>query len=405
MAHQPNITINGERLQLDSLGPRLVKTGGIVGFAALGVSLVMGITGGETGMKHFFFAYLVAYCFFLSLSLGGLFFVIIQHLCRARWSVVVRRLAEIIAANTMLMAVLMIPLLFGFRYLYGWTSHEIVSGDRLLEGKAPYLNVPFFLVRCVVYFGIWIGMSRFFLNQSRAQDVTGDVVHTQRMEKLSAPGILLFALTTHYASIDLIMSLDAHWFSTIFGLYFFSGSVVAFMSLLAVVSIWIQSRGRIANAISAEHYHDIGKLMFGFVFFWGYIAFSQYMLIWYGNLPEETGWFLRRQSGGWLWVALALVFGHFLIPFSGLLSRHVKRNRLALLGWAVWLLLMHWIDLYWLIIPEMNAEGIPFGIVDIGCMVGLGGLFVAGLAKTAQTQALIPVQDPRLDRSLSFHNI
>ena len=403
MAHQDPNRITKDQLQLDGLAPRLFKVAGIVGLAGLAISVLFALIL-ENGIERLCSTYLVSYCYYLSLSLGALIFVLLQHKTHAGWSVLVRRLGEIVAGNFVLLAILFIPILLGAKVLYHWTDAEAVAADPLLLHKQPYLNLPFFLVRCVVYFGIWAWLSRFFLSTSTQQDESGDPELTLRMERLSAPGILLFALTITFFAFDVLMSLDAHWFSTIYGVYFFSGSILGFLAFLIVVCMGLQSTGRLAHCITREHYHDLGKLLFAFVFFWGYIAFSQYMLIWYGNIPEETGWYFRRQEGPWAWMAVALVFGHFLIPFVGLLSRRVKRRKRLLIVWAVWMLVMHWFDLYWLIVPEMSPGTIPLGLLDITCFVGLGGLYLAGIAHVARPLALIPKRDPRLMESLTFEN-
>lgn len=393
-----------ERREVGELGPRLVRLTGLAGVLALGASAA-GAALVAKEPARFFQAYLVSFCFFLSLSLGGLFFVMLQHLTRSGWSVALRRLAEVVAVNAVLMVLLFIPVILGMRHLYHWTHAEAAAHDHLLAWKRPYLNVPFFLGRCTFYFALWGVLASYFWRRSVEQDATGEPRLTLRMERLSAPAMVLFGLTITFAAFDLIMSLDAHWFSTIFGVYFFAGSVAGFVSLLALGVIALQRSGRLTQSLTAEHLHDLGKLLFAFVFFWAYIAFSQYMLQWYANLPEETAWYHARQSGPWKWVALALIFGHFAIPFVGLISRVPKRRPAALAFWAVWVLAMHWLDLYWVITPAFHADRVPFGWLDVGCLVGVGGLFVASAVWTAGRASLRPERDPRLDESLAFRNV
>jgi hypothetical protein len=224
------------------------------------------------------------------------------------------------------------------------------------------------------------------------------------MEKLSAVALILFGLTITFASFDWLMSLEPEWFSTIYGLYYFAGSVVGFFAFLILLAMALQKTGHLGSAITTEHYHELGKLLLGFIVFWGYMAFSQYMLIWYANIPEESVWYLARQTGPWTWVSLGLLFGHLLIPFFGLLSREVKRCRILLGAWAVWMLVIHWIDVYWLVMPTFAEDRLPFGAIDICCMVAVGSLFLAGLLWSARGRALVPVQDPRLSESLAFEN-
>ncbi|RJP21902.1 MAG: quinol:cytochrome C oxidoreductase [Candidatus Omnitrophota bacterium] len=398
------ITLSEDQLQLHPLGRSLFRKAGIVGVVALAFTFVVSLFTADL-RERFFFSYLLNFTYFLSLSLGALFFVALQHLTRSGWSVVVRRLAEFIAANVVLLAGLFVVVLLGLTHLYHWLDAEHVAQDSLLQHKQPYLNLPFFLIRCVFYFAVWSWLSRYYLTKSVELDESGDVNLTLRMERISAPGMILYALTVTFAAFDLLMSLDAHWFSTIFGVYYFTGGFVGFVSLLALLAILLQKSGRLRHAITAEHYHDLGKLMFAFIFFWGYIAFSQFMLIWYANIPEETGWFFQRQSGGWGWIGLILIFGHFILPFLGLLSRYVKRRKKPLAFWAVWILLMHWIDLYWLILPEYGQEWFFFhSVLDIGCFIGIGGLFLACACYLARDRALIPLKDPRLQESLTFEN-
>ncbi len=330
--------------------------------------------------------------------------MLIQHVTGATWSVVIRRLAEALAANLPWLALLLIPILLGMGHLYHWTDTEHVAHDPLLTAKAPYLETKFFLIRMAFYFIVWSLLARYYFKHSCAQDKSGDVIHTQRMERLSGPAIVIFALTSTFASFDLLMSLDPHWFSTMFGVYFFAGSAVAVFSLLALWANLLQKAGILSKVITREHYHDLGKLVFAFVVFWAYIAYSQYMLIWYGNIPEETGWYLARQTGGWTQVTVLLLFGHFLAPFLGLLSRFPKRQMLLLVPGALWVMFMHWVDIYWLVMPNFSEGRVPLHPLDLTLFVGLGGVTTALVMWRLRKLACIPEQDPRLVASLEFEN-
>lgn len=420
--HQPP-SLDQDRTSLS--GPLPAAAAALVVIGAIALAAAVGLAWSRDGrLQGFSASYLVSYCFFLSISLGALFFVALQHLVRAGWSVAVRRLAELLAANVACMGLLflpiLVPLLLGRTGLYTWSDPDVVAGDELLKWKQPYLNVPFFAVRAVIYFLVWVLLARFYLANSTRQDTSGDPRLTRRMEKLSAVALILFAVTITLAAFDWLMSLEPHWFSTIYGLYFFAGAVVAFFAAVVLLAMALQTGGRLTRSITTEHYHELGKLLFGFIVFWGYMAFSQYMLIWYANIPEETRWYADRQSGPWTAVSLALLFGHLLIPFFGLLSREVKRRRILLGAWAAWMLVVHWIDLYWLIMPTF-AQGLPlpgtqglplpgtlghlpFGLIDLCCMIAVGGPFMAGLLWSARDRALLPVKDPRLDESLAFEN-
>lgn len=398
--------ISQDNLQLGSLASTLVRAGLGVGVAAIALSLGLAAAS-PGGLRRWFFAYLVNYAFFLTIAVGGLFFVIVQHLTRAGWSVVVRRLAEGFAATLPYLALLFLPVLIGAREIYHWGHAANLAHDKLLQWKAPYLNVPFFGARWVVYFLVWGLSSWYFLRLSAAQDRTGDPGLTRKMGRTAAVTVIPFALCVTFAAFDLLMSLDPHWISSVFGVYFFAGSAVAVMAALALAVIGLQKTGRIVHAVTREHLQDVGKLLFAFTVFWAYIAFSQFMLIWYANIPEETGWFLRRQRGGWGILAVVLIFGHFFIPFLGLISRAAKRNRQVLAFFAAWLLVMHYIDLYWVAMPEYNrtAPGLPFSPLGPLLFVGLLGLFVAGAAWRLRACDLVPRQDPRLAESLAFENV
>jgi len=255
-------------------------------------------------------------------------------------------------------------------------------------------------------------MAGYFYRTSVRQDETGEVELTSRMQARSAPAIIVFGLTLTFFSFDLLMSLDPYWFSTIFGVYYFSGSAVGFFALLALVMIWLQQAGRVSHVIQVDHYHDVGKLMFAFVVFWAYIAFSQYMLIWYGNIPEETTWYVVRQQGLWLAVSLVLLFGHFIVPFVALMSRHPKRSPQLLKWGAWWVLAMHWCDMFYLTMPHAeHLTGAPagFGPLDaVQCaasLIGIGGAATWAVLRRMEQAALIPCRDPRLGESLEFENI
>ncbi|HUU82642.1 MAG TPA: quinol:cytochrome C oxidoreductase [Phycisphaerae bacterium] len=401
------INIFEENRRLGLAGGRLLRAATVVGLIGLILAAVLAFFV-EHGAERFFHSYLVSFCYFLSLALGALFFVVLQHLTRSGWSVVVRRLAEGIAGSVALLAILAVVVVLGMGYLYHWTDPDTVAGDQLLQWKRPYLHPTFFVIRLGVYFAVWVLLARFFFNNSVRQDETGDVALTLRMQWFSAPAMVLLAVTLTFASFDLLMSLEPHWYSTIFGVYYFAGGVVGFFGLIALTGILVQRSGRLTRAINEEHYQDVGKLIFAFVVFWAYIAFSQYMLIWYANIPEETTWYLDRQSGGWAAVSLVLLFGHFVVPFLALISRQPKRHPRILVAAAVWVLVMHWIDIYWLVMPGTRfADGgrVPFHVMDLLCFIGLGGLFVAAVVHRLQGHSLIAQCDPRLPESLSFENV
>jgi len=396
----------GDNIKMDALAPKLTQLGGIVGALALVASLAVGFTGGNK--SQFMHSYLTAYAWVLSIGLGALWWVTLQHLVNAKWSTVIRRVGELLASTMPLLGLLslpiVIPTLMGDTTLYLWADSHKMHGDHLLHKKAAYLNTGFFVVRLVIYFGFWSALSLFMFKKSVEQDKTGAPEIRSKLQAVSAPSMLLLALTLTFAAIDFVMTLEPKWYSTIFGVYYFAGAVVSFNSFLALTLMWLQKNGRLARSVTAEHFHDIGKMMFAFTAFWAYIAFSQFMLIWYANIPEETEWYHIRAHGPWGTVSFVMVAVNFVIPFFGLMSRQVKRNKKALAFWAIWILVVHWLDMFWLVKPHMHTESLPFSILDVTCTVAMLGLFIAAAAFNSQKVNLVPVKDPRLDKSLAFEN-
>jgi hypothetical protein len=360
---------------------------------------------GPANPKQFFFSWLVSFLFFLSLALGALFFVLIQYASQGGWGIVLRRIGETTFATVPVMAALFLPLLLGLNDLYSWTIPGAAEHDALLRWKAPYLNVPFFLIRAALYFGIWSFIAVLYYRGSSGQDVTGDPRVSARLRRLAGPAIIVLALTQTFASIDWIMSLTPHWYSTMFGVYFFAGSFVGFIALLSVVSAAMRGAGLLDTVISAEHLQDIGKFLFAFTAFWAYIAFSQFFLMWYANLPEETFWFKTRIEGSWLPVSLLLMAGHFVAPFFYLMGRRVKRNGATLAVGGAWVLAMHFVDIYWQVMPTLHPEGLRPSALDVAALVAIGGCFVAAASWLMRRQALVPMRDPRLAESLAFENV
>jgi hypothetical protein len=380
---------------------KLPLLGAVVGGVGLAATVALGMRDGQQAIH----SYLVAFLYFLSLSLGALFFVLVQFATRAGWSVTVRRIAENVMGLLPAFALLFVPVALGTHSLYHWAHADAVAADPLLQWKSPYLNVLFFYARAVVYLLAWAVLALWYRRQSVKQDVSGAHALTRSMQRASGPAILVFAVTVTFAAVDWIMSLDPHWFSTIFGVYYFSGSVVSFFALLAIVAVLLTRKGPLDNIVTVEHFHDVGKLLLAFVAFWAYIAFSQYLLIWYANIPEETIWFAHRLEGTWMWVSVALALGHFVVPLFFLLPRTIKRKPATLVVGAVWVLVAHYIDLYWLVMPNLHPHGLHVAVTDITAFVGIGGLFVAGVAWLTTRVALIPARDPRLPEALSFENV
>ena len=368
------------------------------------VGLVLAVVGWMIDADRFFHAYLTAFVFWTSLGLGGLFFTMLHHLVGAKWSVVVRRLSECIMMTLPYMAALLIPALLGMHSLYHWSHADAVAHDQALQMKSGYLNVTFFTIRSVVYFAIWSYLAFRLYRLSLEQDKGDRDVITVQMKKVSAYGMLLFAVTLTYASFDWLMSLDPHWYSTIFGVYFFSGGLLSFVALTILIALALRRKRILAETITVEHYHDLGKLLFAFVIFWTYIGFSQYFLIWYGNIPEETIWYLKRWEGSWKAVSMVLLFGHFVLPFVALLFRATKRASAALWLLTVWILLMHWVDMYWLVYPSLLKEGASFSWIEPAAMLLVGGAFLWAFWSRFSRVPLVPVGDPKLQASINHVN-
>ena len=360
---------------------------------------------GAANPRQFFFSWLVSFLFFLSLALGAMFFVLIQYAAQGGWGIVLRRIGETVFCTLPVMAALFLPVLLGLHDLYEWSHADAVEQDALLRWKAPYLNVPFFLIRAALYFGIWSFIAILYYRGSRGQDVTGDPKVSARLRRVAGPSIIVLALTQTFASIDWILSLTPHWYSTMFGVYFFAGSFVGFIALLSVVAAAMRGAGLVDTVISADHLHDIGKFLFAFTAFWAYISFSQFFLMWYANLPEETIFYRARMEGSWMNVSLLLLAGHFVAPFFYLMGRSVKRNGTTLAVGGAWLLIMHFVDLYWQVMPTLHPEGFRPSVLDVAALVAVGGCFVAAASWLMRRQALVPLRDPRIAESLAFENV
>jgi hypothetical protein len=369
--------------------------------------LTIGIAGGLisivglwTNPAQFFQSYLVAYMFVLGVTLGCLALGMVHQLSGGAWGVVIRR--PIGAASRVLpvLTLLFLPLVFGMSHLYEWTHADVVAGDEALRHKQLYLNVPFFLVRAAIYFLVWNALS-FFLNAwSLEQDRTGDPAIARRMQLLSAGGLLGYGLTVTFASFDWLMSLEPHWFSTIYGVLIIGGQGLAALAFLIVVSAWLSRRPPLQDIIVPSHFHDLGNLMLAFVMLWAYFAFSQYLIIWSGNLPEEIAWYLHRLQTGWRAVGLVLVVLHFVAPFGLLLSRAIKRQANLLVKVAYMILVLRVVDLFWLVAPEFHRDGVAVSWLDLVLPFSLSAFWLGCFVWQLRGRAILPVHDPQFDEAL-----
>ena len=430
-----------EKYKAGKLGASLWKIGAATAVVFFALSLLFGWREGDH-WKRFFHSYVVAWSFSFSICVGVFWLILLHHLVRGRWATAVRRIAE---AMTMAFPIVfvsglvfVVPLALGYTDLYYWAHpdaakclemgrngacHEWVAP--LLVHKLGWLSKEFFAVRYVLYAVVFSGMAAYFNKKSRQQDESGDPKLSEQMRIASGPGMIVYSLVTCMAAFDILMSIAPQWFSTIYGVNFWGGACVGGFSALALMVLAIQRTGRLTHSINPEHYHDIGKWMFAFTFFWAYTAFSQFMLQWYGNMPEETVWYKYRLFGEWQWVSIAILVGFWAFPFVFLMSRWTKRIVPSLVFFAVWQLVFHWLDLYWNVMPSYDwlpgehgtmhyltgpltgnvaLHHVGFSPVDITTWICLIGVLLAGVGRNLVGN-LIPVKDPTLGLSLAHENL
>ncbi len=372
----------------------------IVGVIGLAVSLV----GLFVNAGQFYFSWLIAFAFWISIGLGGLFMTMVHHLTSAVWSVAVRRIGEAVMSALPWMTLLAIPLLFGLDKLFIWTDANHVAADVALTKKAGYLSVPFFIVRSVIYFAVWALLAFLLKRTSLAQDKQWTEERAKKFVVISGPGMIAFALTATFFCFDWIMSLQPLWYSTIYGLWFFAGGITTVMAFYSIVVLRLRNNNVLSETITVEHQHDIGKLLFAFLVFWGYMHLSQYLLIWYANLPEETAFYKDRWGAGWTTMSWILIIGGFVIPFILLMGRSAKRSSASLITFAVWMFLVHWVDLYWNIMPVFHTETVVLSWMDLTTLLGMGGIFVWLFWMNFTKHPAVPITDPKLDASIKMVN-
>jgi hypothetical protein len=374
----------------------LVRTGWLL--LALGLAIFLGAYASDA--RRAAFDNVMLLLFLASLAAGSLFLVALEHIAGAVWSTPMRRIIEFLAGLTPILPLVGLPLLFHLDELFHWT-HAGASGDALLQGKMPYLNVPFFVIRFVAVCLLWLMFFWLFTRNSLKQDRSGDARLTTRNIRLAAAFLPVFAVTLTVTAIDWGMSLEPHWFSTIFGVYYFSGTALAAIAAATLAIVLLLDAGFLPQ-LRKDNLYSLGALMFAFVNFWAYIAFSQFLLIWYANMPEETFWFMHRWENGWLVISIILIVVHFGVPYFALLPQEAKmdRNRLKLM--AIWILFAHLLDLYWLIMPTFGKT-VTLGWQELGIPLVATGLVVLVFAWKMERHNLVPVGDPKLQRGLDFH--
>ncbi|MDA0747622.1 MAG: hypothetical protein O2954_13960 [bacterium] len=382
--------------------PKFQKLALLVGVVALAACA----GGAMLAPEQFYRSYLVGYLFWVGIALGCLALLFLHHLVGGGWSYLIRRQLEAGSRTFPLLAVLFVPVVLGMHELYVWTHADVVAADEVLKHKQAYLNELFFIGRAVVYFLVWSLLSFLLSRWSLMQDRTADPMLSQRMQKLSGPGLLVFALTVTFASVDWVMSLEPHWFSTIYGMIFMIGQGLATLALTILFSIRLSDRKPLSEVMSPRYLKDLGTLMFAFVMLWAYLSFSQYLIIWSGNLPEEIPWYIQRAQGGWQWVALLLLLLHFALPFSLLLSRHIKRRAKVLGTIAGLMLAMRLVDLFWYIAPAFGGHGhgaseLHVHWMDVLAPVGIGGIWLWFFIRELNGKALMPLHDPNMEETFA----
>lgn len=362
------------------------------------VFMVLFAIGVFINRPQFFRSYLVAFLFWAGIAIGSLALLMLQHLTGGGWGLVIRRVLEASSRTLPFVALLFIPIIIGAHDLYPWTHAEEMSKTPALMQKARlYLNLPFFIGRAVLYFAIWSLFAYLLTKWSSEQDRTADRRYTKRMRMLSGPGIGVFVLTVTFASVDWAMSLNPEWFSTIYGMLFVAAWTLSALAFVIAVMAFLGRREPLSRVVRPNHFQDLGKLMLAFVMLWAYFSFSQFLIVWSGNLPEEIQWYLPRLRGGWGAIALSVVIFHFAFPFMLLLSASLKRNAGKLMILAVLILVMRLIDFFWMVAPEFSHEGFHMSWMDIVAPVAIGGLWLAAFFWQLNKRPLMAINDPQYD--------
>jgi hypothetical protein len=377
-----------------------------VALVSLALGAVLLLAGAFTAPERLYLSYLTAYAYAVSIAAGALLFLMTVHTMRAGWPVVVRRLVEAIVAALPLLALLSLPLLLGLGRLYPWVHHADIAVERdrlLVERKLPYLNVPFFLVRSVLYLASWILAGELLRRWSLARDRDLGVDAESRAYRFSAGFLPVIGVTLSFAAFDWLMSLTPTWFSTMFPVYYFAGGFLAALALITALAYSASTAGRLPG-MSASHYYALGRLLLAFVIFWAYAAYFQFFIQWIADEPEEVTYYIDRSRGPWLTVSVVLVVVQFVIPFFLLLSYYLKRRPPQLAAVAVWILCAHYIDVHWMVMPSAVPDGPAYHWLDLGALLSVGGASVLFALARMRGEALLPVNDPALARGLRYES-
>jgi hypothetical protein len=370
--------------------------------AAVGIiAMIALVAGAFFSPDQFFRSWLWSYVFYVCLAVGCMAWLMTQYLSGGAWGVVIRRPCEAAMRTFPLLVVLFAPIVAGMPALYRWSNPALVAADEVLQQKHLYLNVPFFLIRAAAYFIGWLLFSWRLNRWSAVEDREGGNYPHRRMARLSGPGLVFWGFSVTFFAIDWVMSADPHWYSTMFGLLFVAGQGLSALAFLITLLVLLSHRAPMNRVLTAQHLHDLGKLLLANVMVWAYFAFSQWLIVWAGNLPKEIPWYLQRIRGGWGWIALALVFGHFALPFALLLSRDIKRNFHLLSGIAVFILLMRYVDIYWLVAPDYRPGAFGVSWMDFAAPIAIGGIWLAYFLTQLGKRPLMPLKDPHLGETLA----
>jgi len=369
----------------------------------VGLVALAGVTAyGTAHPDQFFRSYLLAFVFWNGLAVGSLAVLMLQYLTGGAWGIAIRRELEAATRTLPLTAIAFLPIAFGMHRLYEWTHADVLAHDELLQKKAAYLNEPFFLFRAALAFAIWIGLAYTLDRWSREQDAAADHKKIDRkLQLLSGAGLVAFALTTTWTSVDWVMSLEPHWFSTMFGVIFMAGQGLGALSLATFTVVRLSRARPVSAFLGGRHMHDLGKMMFAFTMFWAYVTFSQYLIVWSGNLPEEITWYLARFRGGWGWVGLAVLLLQFVLPFLLLLSRRANRNPRTLSLAAALVVVMRFVDLSWLVLPAFSRGRFQIHPTDLTVPIALGAVWVGLYLRNLAARPLLPVHDPGFEEALA----
>jgi hypothetical protein len=356
---------------------------------------------GSAHPDQFFHSYLLAFMFWNGLAVGSLAVLMLQYLTGGAWGIAIRRELEAATRTLPLTAIAFLPIAFGMHHLYEWTHADVVAHDELLQKKMAYLSPPFFVFRAALAFAVWIVIASALNRWSRQQDARADKAIERKLQLLSGGGLVAWALTTTWTAVDWVMSLEPHWFSTMYGVIFMAGQGLGALSLATFAVVRLSRARPVSEFLGGRHLHDLGKMMFAFTMFWAYVTFSQYLIIWSGNLPEEISWYLARFRGGWGWVAFLVLFLQFVLPFLLLLSRRANRNPRLLSITAVLVVGMRFVDLSWMVLPAFSRGRFVIHPTDLSLPIALGGIWLALYFRNLAARPLLPIHDPGFEEALA----